>query len=78
MNEKGFGKIAKKKFANLSEDWLDIEIKITGEKMAMKLNDKVLFDGLVESEPATLKNKSGTYMFGVNNEKVLFADIKFT
>lgn len=60
MNEKGFGKIAKKKFANLSEDWLDIEIKITGEKMAMKLNDKVLFNGLVESEPATLKNKSGT------------------
>lgn len=76
MDQNGFGKIVKKKFTNLNEDWLDLEIKLTGGKMSMKLNDKVLFNGLEEPEPATLKTKSGTYMFGVNNDKVMFADIK--
>lgn len=60
MDENGFGKIVKKKYANLNEDWMDLEIKITNEKMSMKLNDKILFNGLKQNEPATLKNKSGT------------------
>jgi len=31
----GFTKIAKLKYANLGEDWLDLELKILGKKISI-------------------------------------------
>lgn len=35
LDTQGFTKLAKLKYANLSEDWLDIELKVIGKKISV-------------------------------------------
>lgn len=42
MNESGFKKLARVKYSNLNEDWINLEIKSINDKIMIKMNDKVL------------------------------------
>lgn len=45
------------------------------DKIFILFDNKMIINGLQEPDSPHIKTRSGTYMFGINNEKVEFSDI---